>query len=237
MLCKNYPAQPFNKIIMALNLSSVLKRLTDRKSKRQRTARLDEENTYIAPIQEDTVPAVRQPPVPASVTKICQNSDQDSVVKCILSKLDQGAAFHEFLSVAIPTGEDLDTPHINSEFDNLDTETENLLNDKLQNTNPHFLSGDAAEETCPERPKSPGHEYDDQFIPAEYGVRKPRFRAEVHTRMFKQHGGLSRHKLQTWSKTAQVLEKQLIKDYKANTDIKGIRKAMKDKLQQKRRRK
>lgn len=219
-----------------LNLSSVLQRLTERKSKRQRVVREAQEHTYIAPIQEDAVPAVRNLPVPISVSKGCQNSDKHSVVKCILTQLDQGTDFHEFLSVSAPKCENLDQP-VKNEFDDLDADTEKLLDAKLQESNRQFLYAESEVEPGTERPKSPGQEYDEQFIPAEYGIRKPRFRAEVHTRMFKKHGGLSKHKLQVWSKSAQVLEKQLIKDYKANTDIRRIKKVMTEKLRQSRRHK
>lgn len=77
-----------------------------------------------------------------------------------------------------------------------------------------------------ERPKSPGCEYDKQYVHGEIGVRKPRFRAEVHAQMFKANSNLSKGELKKLSKHATDVEDHLQSEYQKMSSIDKITKTM-----------
>lgn len=92
--------------------------------------------------------------------------------------------------------------------------------------NPQDSDEDEDQDDDPEdRPKSPGCEYDFQFVHAEIGVKQPRFKAQAHKATF-QNMGLSKKKLQKIMGSAQGVESEMNKFYEMHSNVSRIEKNM-----------
>ena len=76
-----------------------------------------------------------------------------------------------------------------------------------------------------ERPVSPGQQYDRLYVPAEIGVKRPRFSAEVHGKMLETQN-VSKLDMQKFISNALDVETELKRQYETFADVRTIEKNM-----------
>lgn len=222
-----------------LDVDPILQRLANRLKKKDKVPRRKErgmgmvplserDRMYIAPIYPpDNVK--RTLPKADTVDDTPQSYDprgaKKSVLRYLMDCMDEGKSFMDILPMK--KAENLDDAQFQPEkFPDLDPETERRLNE-IYDRDIERLSEvrDFEDEETAERPPSPGAEYDAQFTPAEIGVRRPRFRADIHAQMFENSGG-NKNNIRTLLEHAKVVEKGLMDEYNRNTSIETIQKRM-----------
>ena len=146
------------------------------------------------------------------------NIENQNVLRFILNNLDQGKNIIDFLPVT--KGEEIEHSSIKpEEFLDLDDETnkelESIYNKDIARKNEErLLEQERNENTAVEaRPDSPGKEYDKLYLPAEIGVRKPRFKAKALQEIFKHDPSMKKSQMEKFMSSAKFTEKDIRIDY------------------------
>jgi len=237
--------------LASLNVDDVLDRLSKRLKKKveDHTGHGDElqqslsatPQPFIAPIEPPLVTGRPMPSVLDSVQDRPRPQDRTkrSVVRYILDSMDEGKTIGDLLPMK--EADDLNTDFQPEQFPQMDAETEKELN-KIYNEDIRVRAlhreldetvMDGKEIDPKDRPRSPGAGYENEFIHAEIGVRKPRFKAEVHRRMFQKsqslagkNDRLSKKEMQLLVHHATDVEKDLMARYDRNSSIDQVKRRM-----------
>lgn len=236
--------QPRKKVRKQLDAETMLDRLAQRMRKNVKNRRQHQESVgrrststrqysvqpYTAPLKTPIEDYRPMPKIAPLIDRRSSMMDEDrkSVVRIIVDALDQNA-----LSEILPMRkfQNLDETGYQPEvYPDLDSDTETKLNERfnqeieLRARNRQFetLSTEGVEI---DRPKSPGHEYDAQYVHAETGMREPRFRADVQEMMFRSKR-IPKKKLLTLMTHARDVEKDLNNHYQKHTCIATIKRNM-----------
>jgi len=149
-----------------------------------------------------------------------------STLRYVLDSLDEGKHFSDILPMRIESDHAV-RPEL---FPDLDEDTEKQINrkykDDMQQRMMFNRDMDIDDSDPTERPKSPGAEYDMQFIPGEFGIAKPRFRADVHEKMFQADRTISKSQLESVMAKATDVERSLMNRYQRFTSIDAIQRKM-----------
>lgn len=153
---------------------------------------------------------------------------QRSTLRYFIDSLDEGKRLEDILPMKRENEVDI-KPEI---FPDLDAETEQAINKRFQDDARLRISYDRDLDVEDlgmdnnERPRSPGAEYDVYFTPGELGISKPRFKAEVHERLFKSDSTISKTQLKRVMDKATEVEKDLMDTYTRHTSLDAIQKRM-----------
>jgi len=155
--------------------------------------------------------------------------DHQNVLRYILTNMDQGKALTDFLPLT--RGQDIASMAIQPEkFQDIDPETEEKLNSmynaEIEKKAQERLLEQELNETTEYRSESPGKKYEKEFINAEIGVRKPRFKASVLKEMFKDDPSLSKADFKRLLASGKHVEKELNQHYDRHANPELIEKRM-----------
>jgi len=158
-----------------------------------------------------------------------QNVENQNVLRYILDNLDQGKDFTDFLPLT--KGEEIHNSSIRpEEFQEIDEETFQRLNAlydaEIQKKNQEKLLEEELNETAEYRSESPGKKYEKDFINAEIGVRKPRFRAKALQELFKNDPSMKKSDMKRLLASGKLTERELNEEYKKHASPKMVVKRM-----------